>query len=226
MPSDSRRISFSVLHATFPDAAPKTYLEAPSTMRSIESLRDVSEWTRALGPFPRTISSGDVVSSMHACAFITIETIDDLISRRSLKLLREYSAGIPDQLLSLAERPAVSLIQKLIRAPEGNHSTETEKFEFHIFELPDGIPCISPGTFVEVSHGDAIADDIEWWENQMPGTIFGHISIEVYHGVLFPEAAALIKKSCHGSPEDLEALVQDDIENLFGRISERSQEEE
>lgn len=219
MPSDSRRISFSVLHATFPDAAPKTYPESPSTMRNAESLRNVSEWTRTLGPFPRMIPSGDVVSSMHACAFITIEIIDDLVSRRSLKLLKEYSDGIPDRLLLLAQKPAVSLVQKLIRAPESSDSAETVELKFHIFELPGGIPCISPGTFVEISHGNAIANDVEWWGNQMPGTIFGHISIEICKEMLLPEAAALVEKHYHGSPEDLEALVEDDIKSLFRNIT-------
>jgi hypothetical protein len=207
---------------------PKTYLEAPSTMRTIKSLADVVAWTETLGPFPRMISSGDVVSSLHACAFVTIEIIDDLVSRRSLKLLKEYSDGIPDRLLLLAEKPAISLVQKLIRAPEGSDNTETEVFKFHIFELPDGIPCIAPGTFVEVSHGDNIADNVAWWQETsdgLPGTIFGHISIEVYRRMLLPEAIEIIEKHYHGSPEDLEALLEDDIKSLFDRIAERSRVE-
>lgn len=222
MPSNSRHISFSVLHATFPDAAPKTYLEAPPATRSTRSLGDVTEWIKTLGPFPRAISSGDVISSMTACAFITIEIIDESISERSLRILEKYSDGDPDQLLLLAGKPAISLVQKLIENPEGDRGTETEELELHIFDLPPGIPCISPGTYVEVSHGSTIDDNVAWWGNELPGTVFGCISIEVYKEMLLPEALALIDKHhVDGRPDGLEALVSDDIKSLFQHITGR-----
>lgn len=205
MPSDTRSVSFAVIQHAFPSRTPGIQLEVP-TARRFDSLKSVSTWIRGLG------------HPMSALAFVSIEILDSQIQSHSRELIGRCADGAPDQLILLLKDPIISLARSL-SSLENSVGEKIEKLEFHIFGLPDGIPCITPGTFVEVSHGDTIADDVEWWGNQMPGTIFGHISIEVYHEMLLPEAAALVEKQHHGSPEDLEAAVTDGILSIFRHIA-------
>lgn len=202
MPSDT-----TILHFVLMENSAGMLFGTPATPE-LRSLNSVSRWIKRQE------------SHLHACAFFTIEVLNDYYTSQARNISQAFQNDFPGLFAQSLKKPAIALTEKLIENPESDHGTETEEFEFHIYALPNGVPSVSkPGTYVEISHGRNIDDNTAWWDGQLPGIIFGHISIEIYKEMLLPEAAALVEKHYHGSPEDLEALVEDDIKSLFRYIT-------
>jgi hypothetical protein len=204
MPSDTTFLRFVVMENSF-----GVHLWTPATPE-LFSLKDVSRWIKRTGVH------------LHACAFFTVEVLYNRYSRHALNLIRTCRSDFPGAFTLLLKKPVISLTQKLIENPEGDHGTETEELKFHIHELSPGTPNVNPGIYVEVSHGSTIDDNVAWWGKELPGTVFGCVSIEVYKEMLLPETLTFIDRHyVDGRPEDLETLVADDIKSLFQHITGR-----
>lgn len=196
-------VRFAVLWAAFPNIKAKTYVEVPAVKR-IQSLEDVIQWLERLNmPY-------EVVAQ----AFVSVEILGDRPPLNIKKIIQDHEEnGHSDSLISLLNGPISALIDTIAirqtaKIPDGNGDIETIELQILDIEKRDDT---TPGIVVETSHGHDIAGDVEWWASaaDFPGSVFGHISIEIFNSTLVAEANECLEAMYLGEPEKMEQLIGD-----------------
>lgn len=211
MPSYTRRIDFAVVRCAFPGKDPSIQIEIPTASR-FDSLETTAGWIKGSG------------NPMEVKAFLTVEILSKSLMGRSRALMEMLDDDSPDQLALATKDSVIGFMQRLCNLEVSIKDDETEKLEFFIFDVPAGTPGYdsgtysTPGVYVEISHGESIADNVAWWEEaELPGTIFGYISIELPKESILPEINRLIDNK-DKDPESLEEFVREGIREIFDSI--------
>lgn len=193
-------IHFAALWAKFPNMDAKTYIEIPAA-RSIQSLEGVLKWLEKLN-----------MSELAAQAFISIEISNDRLPVLTQKLIAFYK--IDEDLTGLhffLQEPIIALVEALVVRPPvitPTDSDEIETIELQILDIEKRADTI-PGIVIETSQGHDIASDRQWWSDKdLPGSVLGHLSIEIFSDTLVPKVQQCLTDMEFGDPEGLEEYIQ------------------
>ncbi len=178
------------------------HVETPTA--NLKSLEDISKW---LGE-----SSQPIV--VHALISIELPTAQ---AEKVFVLMFPH----PDYLvpsIRKAHDALITLAGALAdQSMDPHRSSEVEQLEFEILAVA-GPSVTMPGMHVESVSSTDIASSVERWGNDadgLPGSVIGHISIEVYRDTLPLNVREAIAAKEHGEPEVLEKLVEATIISII-----------
>lgn len=119
-------------------------------------------------------SALDIEEPPDLCACVTLEF-------SAHHLLDEVQLNTIGQNGRLAiETPVSALIEKLIgKSKISLQHTGVVSVNLQILEMCDSLG-VPPDICIEVSHVKDLQADIEWWGPYLPGSVLGHISLEIY----------------------------------------------
>lgn len=207
LPIDAAKSFYlAVLYHSFPGTSPGTAVEVPAA-KNIGSLKSASEWLRKLGV------------PCIASAVVWIELSESRLTEKSEMLLIDYEHGITDFLILQLRKSVIAFAEKFVDLSiAANHDWAVETLDFKILDIEKRDDTV-PGIFVEVSHGASISDDTRWCGDRLPGSVIGHITIQVYSDALLDDAkTALESLHLEGDPDKLEELVQDSVKNIIANL--------
>lgn len=193
-------IRFAALWAKFPNMDAKTYIEIPTAKR-IQSLKDLLKWVEKLN-----------MSELAAQAFISIEISNDRLPVLTQKLIAFYKIDEdPTGLHFFLQEPIIALVETLVVRPPVISPTDSDKIEtieLQILDIEERADT-APGIVIEASQGRDIASDRQWWSDKdLPGSVLGHLSIEIFSDTLVPKVQQCLTDMEFGDPEGLEEYIQ------------------
>lgn len=186
--------------------SPSVVVEVPAA-RSIDSLEAVSEWFKELN-----------MPCYSGSAFISIELANDRLTEEGKMRLDEYADGTPDRLALLLRESVISFAGKLVNlsiAPQEDWEIET--LELQVLNIERRIDTI-PGVVVETSYHTNITEDVKWWGDRLPGSVIGHITIQVYNDALLDDTKNCLESLDNGDPDKIEGLIQDSVKNIIANL--------
>lgn len=192
-------IRIAVQQYARPDGSHGLHMEIPASR--FKSLEDISKW---LLDFHLPIVC-------HALILIEIPTAQ-------LEKTWEVKYPQSDHLVSLLREGCIALVNTLVEQsmdPHGND--EVEQLEFVVIRI-DERNGTTPGTYIEVAHGNDIASETEWWGDQLPGSIIGYMLIEVYRDTLPLNVRSAIASQYLGELDLLESLVEGSIKSIISPL--------